>query len=83
MYFLKLACGIIIHLYIKTQREVQFLPILQKYDHMVIENLYGLRCISPLLVQSLIYASYSNDGGGGYVVKTYPSIDPIAAPRYN
>ena len=25
--------------------------------------------------------SYSNDwGGGGYVVKTYPSIDPIVAP---
>ena len=40
----------------------------------------ALRCISPLFVQSLIYLSYSKDWGGGYVVKTYPPIDPIAAP---
>ena len=30
--------------------------------------------------QSLKYLEYCKDGGGGYVVKTYPSIDPHSAP---
>ena len=39
----------------------------------------ALGCFSPLLF--LKYISYIvKIGGGGYVVKTYPSIDPIAAP---
>ena len=41
----------------------------------------AVRCISPLFVKSSIYFLYSKDwGGGGYVVKTYPPIDPIVAP---
>ena len=31
-------------------------------------------------IQSLIYYHIVMIGGGGYVVKTYPSIDPIVAP---
>ena len=37
-------------------------------------------CISPLFVKSSIYFLYSKDWGGGYVVKTYPPVDPIVAP---
>ena len=40
----------------------------------------AIGCISPLFVQSLIYLLYSKDWGGGYVVKTYPSIYPVVAP---
>ena len=73
MYFLKLACGILLTLYIKTQREVQFLPVTFIYGHMVILlNFYGLRCISPLFVQSLIYFSYSKDWGGGLCGENIP-----------
>ena len=38
MSFHKLACGLIIKLYIDTQREVQFLPVYYKYyDHFVLK----------------------------------------------
>ena len=82
MYFLKTRLWyVIIRLYIKTQREVQILPVLLICTITLLLQIYmALGCISPLFVQSLIYVSYSNDWGGDYVVKTYPSIDPIAAP---
>ena len=39
----------------------------------------AVRCISPLLL-NLKYISNIVKIGGSYVVKTYPSIDPIVAP---
>ena len=40
----------------------------------------ALGCISPLF-SNLEYITYIvKIGGGGYVVKTYPSIDPIVPP---
>ena len=77
----------IIQLYIKTQREVQiFTSYIHIYDHMAFANFYGLMVYFTTFCTIFNILSYSNDWGGGYVVKTYPSIDPIAAPpppRYN
>ena len=41
----------------------------------------ALGCISPLLYNlENIYNIVKIGGGGGYVVKTYPSIDPHSNP---
>ena len=40
----------------------------------------AVRCISPLLDNLKNISNIVKIGGGGYVVKTYPSIDPIVAP---
>ena len=72
---------LIIQLYIKTQREVQFLPSYSHiYDHIAFANFYGLMVYFTTFCIIFNIFTYSNDLGGGYVVKTYPSIDPIAAP---
>ena len=69
----------IIQMYIKTQREVQILPLIR--SHCYSKFSMALRCISPLF-GNLKYISYivKIGEGGGYVVKTYPSIDPIVPP---
>ena len=74
---------LIIQLYIETQREVPFLPflplLLHIHDHIDFENFYGLMVYFTTFCEIFNIFTYSNDWGG-YVVKTYPSIDPIAAP---
>ena len=78
---------LIIQLYIETQREVPFLPSYSIYMiTLIFENFYGLMVYFTTFCEIFNIFTYSNDWGGGYVVKTYPSIDPIAAPpppRYN
>ena len=80
MYFLKLACGISYpNVYINTTRGTIFTSYSDTYDHIAFLNFYGLMVYFTTFVQSLIYYHIEMIGGG-YVVKTYPSIDPIAAP---
>ena len=57
----------------KTQREVHFLPFT---SHCLLQNFYGLTgVISPLFFTIFkILHIVMIGGGGGYVVKTYPSI---------
>ena len=84
MYFLKLACGMFYPTVYKTQQEVQFFTSYTDiYDHIAFANFYGLMVYFTTFCSIFNILSHSNDWGGGYVVKTYPSIDPIAAPRYN
>ena len=40
----------------------------------------ALGCISPLLYNLKNISNIVKIGGGGYVVKTYPSIDPHSNP---
>ena len=69
---------IVIQMYITTQREVQIWPLVR--SHCYSKFSMALGCISPLF-SNLKYISYIvKIGGGGYVVKTYPSIDPIVPP---
>ena len=61
----------------KTQREVPFLPV---FFTLFIEKFYGLGCYFTTVFTIFKILHIVMIGGGGYVVKTYPSIDPIAAP---
>ena len=80
MYFHKLACGIFYpNVYINTTRGTNFYQ-LHIYDHIAFANFYGLMVYFTTFFTIFNIFTYSNDWGGGYVVKTYPSIDPIAAP---
>ena len=89
MYFHKLACGIYYpFVYKNTTRGTIFTSSTRIYNHMAFPNFYGLMVYFTTFCSIFNILSYSNDGGGGgYVVKRYPSIDPIAAPppppRYN
>ena len=82
MSFHKLDCGLIIKLYIDTQREVPFLPSYSIYMiTLIFENFYGLMVYFTTFCKIFnILHIVMIGGGGGYVVKTYPSIDPVAAP---
>ena len=62
----------------KTQREVHFLPFT---SHCLLQNFYGLRCYFTT-VFTIFKILHIVMIGGGYVVKTYPSIDLIAAPLF-
>ena len=62
----------------RTQREVLFLPVIFT---LFIANFYGLGCyFTTVFTIFKILHIVMIGGGGGYVVKTYPSIDPIVAP---
>ena len=77
-FFTNSLVVLIIHLYINTTRGTicyQFISY-----HFSFLNFYGLMVIFTTFIQSLIYYHIVMIGGGGYVVKTYPSIDPIVAP---
>ena len=79
----RLWYNIIQLVYINTTRGTIFTNIWSQFAYYV--NYYSvssmaLRCISPLLYNLKYISNIVKIGGGGYVVKTYPSIDPIVAP---
>ena len=49
---------------------------------LIFSKFYGCKVYFTTFWYNLKYISYivKIGGGGGYVVKTYPSIDPIVAP---
>ena len=85
MSFHKLACGTnYLIVYRHTMRGTIFTSLIQIVRSLCFANFYGLMVYFTTFGSIVNIFTYSNDwGGGGYVVKTYPSIDPIAAPRYN
>ena len=77
MYFSCLWYNFILFVYINTTRGTIFT---NNMITLLFQKFYGCKVYLSTFYYNLKYISYFVKIGGGYVVKTYPSIDPIFAP---
>ena len=79
VFFLtRLWYNFILFVYINTTRGTIFTI---NMITLLFQKFYGCKVYFTTFYYNLKYISYIvKMGGGGYVVKTYPSIDPIVAP---